>query len=54
MLNEALRAGLAALETPAQRTGEVRRSKAFDLGEPLIDITNVWEAIAIAEGEDYR
>jgi hypothetical protein len=54
VLNEAVRAGLAALETPAQRSGEPRRTRVADLGEPSIDVTNVWDAIAIAAGEDYR
>lgn len=54
VLNEAVRAGLATLETATQRSGEHRRTRVADLGDPLIDVTNVWDAIGIAEGEDYR
>ena len=55
VINEILRIGLRA----RSQKGAGRRKKPFrtptaDLGKPLIDLDNVAEALAIAEGEDYR
>lgn len=53
-VNEALRAGLAALdESPADR--QPYRTKTVALGPCLIgSIDDVAEALAIAEGDDHR
>lgn len=54
VLNDALRLGLKELS----RTSDVRPFRSptnpRNLGEPLIDITDVSAAIAEAEGENYR
>jgi hypothetical protein len=54
-LNEVLRAGLSALEECADAVPQVRRTRPLPLGRRLGgSIDNVAEALAIAEGEDYR
>lgn len=54
VVNEALRAGLAALERPAAPRKSFR-TRAVDLGPSLIgSLDNVAEVIARAEGEDHR
>ncbi len=53
VVNEALRAGLTALErkAPARRTF---RTRGFDLGPSLVgSLDNVAEVLARAEGEDH-
>ena len=53
VVNEALRKGLREMtEKPKRR--EPFRTRAFDLGRPLIPLDNIAEALAIAEGEDYK
>lgn len=55
VINEVIRIGLERRGFVVTRQGEVRRPlKTLDLGEALIDLTCVWETIAIAEGEDHR
>jgi hypothetical protein len=52
-LNEALRAGLTALEKPSRlhRT----QTRTFDLGEcSLPDIDSYADVLALVEGEDHR
>jgi hypothetical protein len=52
VINDALRRGLQEIETaPANRPF---RTKTFDLGKPFVSIDNVAEAIAYAEGEDFK
>jgi hypothetical protein len=51
LINEALRRGLNEMDKPPKRRKAFR---TLDLGRPLIDVSNVAEAIAIAEGEDYK
>jgi hypothetical protein len=53
VLNEAVRLGRASIEAPPQRVSEVE-IEPLPLGRQLIDLDNVAEALAIAEGEDYR
>ena len=53
LINEALRRGLNEMDKPPKRRKPFR-TPTMDLGQPLIDVTNVAEAIAIAEGEDYK
>jgi len=50
LVNDALRIGLTA--TPPKR--KRYKHKPLSGGELLIPIDNVWEAIAIAEGDDYK
>jgi hypothetical protein len=37
-----------------KKTGKPFRTRTFDMGEPLISIDNVAEALAYAEGEDFK
>jgi hypothetical protein len=53
LINEALRRGLNEMDARPKRRKPFR-TPTMDLGRPLIDISNVAEAIAIAEGEDYK
>jgi hypothetical protein len=53
LINEALRRGLKDMTAPP-KPRKPFRTKVVDLGRPLIDISNVAEAIAFAEGEDYK
>lgn len=55
VLNEALRAGLRALDapTPDQDT-DLAFTNPMPLGESLIDIIDVSRAIALGEGERHR
>jgi hypothetical protein len=53
VVNDALRRGLDSIETPA-KPRKPFRMKTFDCGELLIPIDNVAEALAIAEGEDFK
>lgn len=52
IVNEVMRLGLTSMRQPKSRPPF--RLKTFDLGEPLVDLDNVAEAIAYAEGEDYK
>lgn len=53
VINEALRRGLKEMSArPKPR--EPIRTRSVDLGRPLIDVSNAAEALAIAEGEDYK
>lgn len=55
VINEVIRIGLERRGLVVTRQSEARRPlKTLDLGPALVDLTNVWEAIAIAEGEDHR
>ena len=53
VVNDALRRGLSGPEPPTGRRKHYR-VKAWDLGPPRIDLDNVWEAVAFAEGETFR
>jgi plasmid stability protein len=55
VVNDTLRAGLAALEAPPTGpTGEVAVTRPLPLGRRLIaDVDDVADALAIAEGEDF-
>jgi len=54
VVNEVLRAGLAALERPAAPRKPFR-TRAVDLGPSLVgSLDNIAEVIARAEGEDHR
>jgi DNA-binding HxlR family transcriptional regulator len=49
-LNELARAGMARKREPRKKFVQ----RTYDLGETLIDYTNVAEALELAEGPDYR
>jgi len=54
LVNEALRLGLRQLECPPEAKSEFR-TRTFSAGRCLIgDLDNVAEALAIAEGEDFK
>jgi hypothetical protein len=53
LVNEALRLGLREL-TAKPKKRKPFATKAFHMGEPLISIDNVAEAIAYVEGEGYK
>lgn len=53
-LNEALRAGLPALESPERPARETRGTIAVDLGRQLVDIDNIADALAVSEGDGFR
>jgi len=53
VVNDALRRGLRELRTrPKER--KPFRTRGYDMGPFLFDIDNVAEAIAHAEGEDFK
>ena len=55
VINEVLRIGLERHGFTPARQNEFRRPlKTLDLGEPKVDLTNVWDTIAVAEGEEWR
>jgi hypothetical protein len=53
LINDALRRGLRDMRAPPKKRKPFR-TRTFNAGEPLINIDNVAEAIAFAEGEDYK
>jgi hypothetical protein len=54
VVNEALRCGLRELDQPPRPRKRVR-FKTFDVGRCLIDnVDCVSEALAVAEGEDFK
>lgn len=53
VVNEALRRGLQNMDA-RPRKHKPFKTKAFDLGEPLINLDNVSEALAHFEGEGFK
>lgn len=53
VVNDALRRGLREMRSRPKH-GKPFRTKVYDMGSSLIDIDNVAEAIAYAEGEDFK
>ena len=53
IVNEALRLGLREM-TAKPKKRKPFRTRTFDMGPPLINIDNVAEALAYAEGEGYK
>lgn len=53
LVNEALRLGLREM-TAKPKKRKPFRTRTFDMGPPLIDIDNVAEAVAYAEGEGHK
>ena len=54
VVNDALRQGLDCIETKPAKSRKPFRMKTFDGGKLLIPIDNVAEALALAEGEDFK
>ncbi len=53
VVNEALRLGVREMQAPAkERKGF--RTRTFNMGTPLVNIDNVVEALAYAEGENFK
>ena len=53
LVNEALRRGLRDMKAAPQKRKPLR-TRAFDMGKPLINIDNVTEALAHLEGEGFK
>jgi hypothetical protein len=53
LINEALRRGLKEMSARPKRH-EPFRTHAVDVGEVLIPLDNISEALAIAEGESFK
>ena len=54
VVNDALRHGLDAIESPPSRRRRSYTAPA-DLGEPLVpNVDDVWGVIAAVEGDDHR
>ena len=53
LINEALRRGLREMSARPKKRKPFR-TRTFDMGEPLINIDNVAEALAYAEGEGFK
>ena len=51
-VNRALRQGLYQLERPTKQTPYTVTS--FDLGKSFVNLDDIGEVLAVAEGEDYR
>ncbi len=53
VVNDALRRGLREMQARPKRRKPFR-TKTYDMGPFLVNIDNVAEAIAYAEGEDFK
>jgi hypothetical protein len=53
LINEALRRGLREMGTRPKKR-EPFRTQSFDMGPPLVNLDNVAEVIAYAEGEGFK
>jgi len=53
LVNEALRRGLRDMAAP-QKKRQPFRTRAFQMGKPLINIDNVAEALAYLDGEGFK
>jgi hypothetical protein len=54
VVNETLRLGLRQQEAMPSKKRKPFRIRPMDLGELLIPIDNIGEALALAEGEDHK
>jgi hypothetical protein len=52
VVNDALRRGLREINMPRKR--KPFRTKSYDMGPFLVSIDNVAEAIAYADGDDFK
>ena len=53
LVNEALRRGIKDM-TARPKPREPFRTRAVDVGEVLVPVDNISEALAIAEGESFK
>jgi hypothetical protein len=53
VVNDVLRRGLDSIEAP-QKPRKPYRIKTYDMGEPLIPLDNIAEAISLIEGDDHK
>lgn len=53
LANDALRRGLREMQARPKRRKPFRTT-TYDMGQPRVNIDNVAEAIAYAEGEDFK
>ena len=53
IVNDALRRGLREMLDASKKRKQIR-TQAFDMGQPLIKIDNVAEALAYLEGEGFN
>jgi len=53
IVNDVLRHGLRDMRS-RPKARKPFRTKAYDMGPPFVNIDNVAEAIAYAEGEDFK
>jgi len=53
LINDVLRRGLREMGARPKKR-EPFRTRAFDMGAPLVNIDNVAEALAYAEGEGFK
>ena len=53
VINDTLRRGLREMSAPPRKRKPFR-TRAVDMGTPLVNVDNVAEAIAYAEGEGYK
>jgi hypothetical protein len=55
VVNDVIRAGVAARAAGERRPRRVRRTRSVRLGRPVVgDIANVHEALSLAEGDARR
>lgn len=54
LINEALRRGLSAMTGPAKRRERLRTRAASLGGLRIASIDNIGEALAVAEGENFK
>ncbi len=54
MVNDALRQGLRQMAASPKTTRKPYRTRGLDLGPARIPLDNVAEALALAEGDDFR
>jgi hypothetical protein len=55
VVNDVVRAGVAARRAGERQARRVRRTKSVRLGRPLVgDVTNVHDVLSIAEGDGRR
>jgi hypothetical protein len=53
VINEALRLGVREMQTPS-RARKRFRTRTFNMGAPRVSVDNAAEALAYAEGEDFK
>ncbi|HTX49117.1 MAG TPA: hypothetical protein VME40_06980 [Caulobacteraceae bacterium] len=54
VVNDALRRGLQDMSGDRKAARKPVRTKSFDLGEARFPVDNIAEALAFAEGEDFK